>query len=165
MNENLLKNLNEDEKSDGFVTYEPTDEDLIKLIHDTGIFLNLKGLDLKGYIITSSTKVGREIPFFREMIDEMEKMDYDGKSIREYNYGILVQINISKKYRRGTTFFRLHTYAQENLKKLGFELAIGEVADDNPNSLEVHKNFADVGTYKAESGRIWHILVGDLRED
>jgi hypothetical protein len=165
LEENLGKNLSEEEKKDGFVTFEPTENELSELINDTGIFINLKGNELKGYLITASKELSKNIPFFNEMIENMESIEYDGKKIGDYNYGLLAQINIAKKYRGGTTFFRLHTYAQTALNEQGFELGIGEIADTNEKSLAVHRNLSDIGTYTAKDGLVWHVVVADLRED
>jgi len=165
LKKNLHKNLTEDERKEGFVFYEPTDEEMVKIINDTGVYLSLRGTELKGYFITMSKDLAETITFEAELLKNADKMVYDGKSLAEYNYALLAQIVIAKEYRGGMTFYRLHLVTQSMLKDQGFELGVGEVADNNSKSLAVHSYLTDVGTYTAESGTKWHILVSDLRND
>ena len=162
---NLAKNLSEDEKKGGFLYFEPTSEELERIINDTGIYLSMRGDDLKGYFITMSKELAKDIPFEAEFIKNAEKMSYDGKSIEEHNYAILAQICIAKEYRQGVTFHRLHLMTQSALKNQGFEIGIGEIEDKNDVSLSVHRNYTDAGTYTASSGLLWHVIVVDLRKD
>lgn len=165
LRKNLAKNLSEEEKKDGFLFYEPNDEEIKKILNDTGIYLSLRGEELKGYLMTMSKELAKSIPFEAELIEKADKMFYDGKELSEYNYAVLAQICIAKEFRRGMTFNKLHVATGTMLKEQGYEMGVGEVADTNNMSLSVHKYLADVGTYIASSGLKWHILVSDLRKD
>jgi len=165
LQENLSKNLSEEEKEEGFLFYEPKDEELEIIIKDTGIFISLKGDELKGYFMTMSSELAEKLPFINEMIENMDGMEYEDRPIKSYKYAILTQINISKKYRRGTTFFRLHAYTQDALRNAGYEIGVGEVSDTNKNSLDVHRNLVDIGIYQSNQGIKWHVLVVDLRKE
>lgn len=165
---NLLENnlgemLTEEQKKDGFVTWNPSDEEMSEIINDTGIVLSMVGENLKGYAITMSREVGHRNPFFSEMLESAEKMEFEGRPLSEYRYVVFAQICIDKMFRGGMTFHRLHVTTQNMLKEQGFEMWVGEIADSNKKSLAVHSTYEDVGIYKAANGIEWHIIVGDLR--
>lgn len=165
LQENLAKNLSEEEQKDGFFHFEPTEEEMKKIVNDTGVYISLKGETLKGYFITMSKELGQTIPFEAEMIAHAEEMEYEGRAIKEYKYVLLAQICVAKEFRGGMTFNRLHLATQTMLKEQGFEIGFGEVEDKNSTSLAVHKYLTNVGTYNSQSGLKWHILVADLRKD
>ncbi|MES3005850.1 MAG: hypothetical protein V4664_02790 [Patescibacteria group bacterium] len=165
LTKNLARNLSEEEKKDGFFHFEPTYEELLKIINDTGVYLSLRGEELKGYFITMSKELAQTIPFEAEMLANAERMLYEGKPLSEYNYVVLAQICVAKEFRGGMTFNRLHLATQSILKEQGFEIGFGEIEDTNSTSLAVHSYLTDVGTYIASSGLKWHIMVSDLRKD
>lgn len=165
LTKNLLRNLSEEEKKDGFFHFEPTNEEMVNIINDTGIYLSLKGEKLKGYFMTMSRELAQTIPFEAEMIMNAEAMMHEGKPISEYNYVVLAQICIAKEFRGGMTFNQLHVAAQSALKEKGFEICFGEIEDTNKKSLKVHGFMTDIGTYVALSGLTWHIMVSDFRKD
>jgi hypothetical protein len=125
----------------------------------------LKGSVLKGYFITISKELALTIPFEAEFIKNAERMFFKDKLISEYNYALLAQLLVAKEFRGGMTFHRLHDETESSLNEQGYELAIGEIVDHNETSLAVHRYFTDVGTYVAESGMKWHVMVLDLNED
>jgi hypothetical protein len=162
----LGDNLSEKEKEkEGFVTWNPTENELAEIINDSGIVVSISGEKLKGYAITMSREAGHRNPFFAEMLSQAEKMEFDGKLIADYNYVIFAQICIDKSFRGGMTFVRLHSATQEILKEQNYEIFVGEIADTNRKSLAVHSNYTDIGTYDSERGIKWHVIVGDLREE
>lgn len=165
LKKNLFKNLNEDERKDGYFFYEPTDEELIKIINDTGIYLSLSGDELKGYFMTMSKELAKTIPFEAEMLDHAEEMIFNNEQIKDYKYFVMAQLCVAKEYRGGTTFHKLHLNTRSAMKDRGFEIGVGEIEDGNELSLAVHRNLTDVGTYKASSGLKWHIMVADLSKD
>ncbi len=167
---NLLQNnlgemLTEEQKKDGFVTWNPSDDEMAEIINDTGIVLSMVGQNLKGYAITMSREVGCRNPFFSEMLKSAENMEFEKKPLSEYRYVVFAQICIDKMFRGGMTFHRLHSTTQNMLKEQGFEIWVGEIADSNKKSLAVHSTYTDVGIYRATNGIEWHIIVGDLRDE
>ena len=164
LRKNLAKNLPDDEKKFGLY-YEPSDDEFKKIIDDSGVFLCLKGEELKGYFITMSTELAKTIPFEAELVYKASDMVYDGKRIDEYKYALLAQICIAKEYRRGMTFHRLYLGTQSMLREQGYEIGVGEISDQNSVSLAVHRNNTEVGTYTASSGIKWHVTVVELRDN
>ena len=163
---NLFKNLSEEEREkEGFIIYEPTDEEFVKIVKDTGIYLSFRGNEFKEYFITMSKGLARTIPLQAEFIANADKMSYEGKPLAEYNYALIAQIVVAKEFRGGMTFNKLHIGTQSMLKEQGYELGVGEVADINKKSLAVHGYLTDIGIYTAKSGFKWHVVVADLRKD
>ena len=163
LKQNLAVNLSSDESKEGFLYYEPTIPELERIINDVGILIATDGDEIKGYLMTMSRELASGIPFMCEMIDESAKMKYQGKDLNEYRYAILAQICISKKYRGGRIFARLHAMKDKLMKQKGYELGIAEIADQNVKSLTVHSFFTEVGTYLSSSGVLWHVVVQDFR--
>jgi len=163
--ENLGENLTEEEKEGGFITWNPSESELAEIIDSSGIFLSMIGKKLKGYVITMTRDIGLRNPFFSEMLSYAEDMQFDGKYLSEYKYIIFAQVCIGKEFRGGMTFSRLYSTSQSMSKDQGFDVFIGEIADKNKKSLAVHSNYADAGTYKSSNGMVWHVIVGDLRND
>ena len=160
----ILENETNEEKKEGFLTWNPSEEELEKIINDSGIYISVKGEKLRGYLITMSKERGRENPFFSEMLSYSEKMEFEGRTIADYNYVIFAQICIAKEFRGGMTFSKLHFTAQSSLKDQ-YDIWIGEIADTNTMSLKVHSNYTDAGVYDSKDGVTWHVFVGDLRDD
>jgi hypothetical protein len=162
---NLAKNLSEEEKKGGFLYYEPMQEEMEKIINDTGVYLSMRGSELKGYFITMSKELALSIPFESELVTQADQMVYEDTLVKDYNYAVLAQICIAKAFRGGMTFNRLHLMTQSMLKEQGYEIGVGEIADTNSNSLAVHSYLTDIGMYSATSGLKWHIMVADFRKD
>jgi predicted GNAT superfamily acetyltransferase len=166
LRENLGQYLPEDsKKKEGFLSFNPTEAELAEIINDTGVVINMKGNELKGYFITLSKDLARKSSFWNEMLDNAESMDYEGKKIGDYNYALIGQICVAKAFRGGMTFNRLYYTTSSMLKEKGYEVAIGEIASDNAKSLAVHSFLTEIGTYESNSGIKWHVMILDLSKD
>jgi hypothetical protein len=113
-----------------------------------------------------SKELAKTIPFEAEFVENAEKMLFEGKPIKDYNYALLAQLCIAKEYRFSMTFGKLHFYTHSMLKEQGFEIVVGEIDDENKRSLSSHSgDFFDAGIYTASSGAKWHIMVKDYTKE
>ena len=164
LRENSVQNLKKEELKDGFVIYNPTLDELLKVIADTGVFVCFEKQVLKGYFMSMSRELAETIPFENELLQNSADLKYDNKQIKNYKHAIYAQICIAKEYRGGQIFKKLHVAAEQSLVVQGYELGIAEIAEENIKSKSVHGFMPEIGTYESKSGIHWHIHVRDLRK-
>ncbi len=161
LTKNLYKNLSPEDRGGGFVIFEPTAQELEKIINDVGIILSFSGNELEGYLMVMSKKLALTFAFEKELLTYAEQLKYQGKFISEYNYILLAQICIAKEARGKGTLKQLHQAMRIMLKDKGYEIGIGEIADTNSKSLGVHGFMIEVGTYTDSSRIKWHVVIAD----
>lgn len=165
LHENLEQNLTEDKKKkEGFLSFCPTEKELVEIINDEGVIINTKGSVLKGYFITLSKELADTIPFWIEMLNNTGKMEYEGIKIKDYNYVLIGQICVAKSFRDGVSFSKLYSAVTSILKSRGYEIAIGEISGDNYKSLVAHSFLKELGVYKSISNQEWHVVALDLKK-
>lgn len=161
LQDNLGSKLSVEEKStEGFLTVVYTLDDL-KRMHATEASIIAKD---KGKVIayvlamTASFKTG--FPILEPLFDLFGKIEYKGKMISEYNYMVVGQTCIDKKYRGKGIFQKLYS-AYINRFHLKYDFAITEIATKNLRSRRAHEKigFQTVHEYVAPDGVGWTIVL------
>lgn len=161
--ENLPKTLSDDEiKSQGFVTLEHSFE-LIKEMNETEQHIIAKSdNNVIGYTLSMTKKAKLVFPILYPMFDVFDKTVYNGKTISEYNYIIVGQVCVSKKF-RGLGVFD-HCYeAYRNFHKDKYDFAITEIAQSNLRSINAHKRigFSELTRYTDSNNNTWIVVIWD----
>ncbi len=146
----------ENKKEDGFLAYNPTEEELYKIVSELGVVVDKKGKEIKGYLMMLTPELAQKTEFFGELLGKLDDFLYKNKKLSQYNFCILAQIAISKEHRNSGTFKNLHSFTNFIVRQKGYEIGIGEIDDRNRRSLLVHTKLAgmkDVGVYKAKNGK------------
>jgi hypothetical protein len=158
---NLAQNLSADEIiSQGFVTVSHTKENLIKMNSYEKSVLIKEDNNLIGYILAMTSNSRKDIPILFPMFEVFDNVLYKGQVISRYNYLIIGQVCIDKKY-RGTGLLDqgYEFYRTQFAKK--YDFAITEIAFTNQRSLSAHKRigFTEIHKYTDKNKTDWRVVI------
>ncbi len=135
--ENLVTNLKDDEKDDGFVTTPFTIEQLESLITLEGIFIALKDDKVVSYVMCASWHYWVAWPMFEYMASFLETLEYKGVKLtldNSYQYG---PICVSKDVRGSGVFENIFEFAREKMNKK-YPILVTFINKINNRSYEAH---------------------------
>jgi hypothetical protein len=135
--QNLVTNLKDDEKDDGFVTTPFTIEQLKKLITLDGIFIALKDDKVVSYVMCASWQYWVAWPMFEYMASFLDTLEYKGVKLsleNSYQYG---PICVSKELRGSGVFENIFEFAREQMNKR-YPILVTFINKINKRSYEAH---------------------------
>ena len=115
--QNLVTNLKDNEKDDGFVTTPFTIEQLENLIELNGIFIATKDNKVVAYVMCASWQYWVAWPMFEYMASFLETLEYKKQKLtmdNSYQYG---PICVSKECRGSGVFIDIFEFAREEMNK------------------------------------------------
>jgi hypothetical protein len=128
----------EEDKKDGFVTTSFTKEQMAKLIEEeNGLFIAKDGDRVVAYAMAASWTFWSVWPIFRYMIENLDKLEYDGKKLtteNSYQYG---PVCIDKEYRGSGMLEGLFEFSREVMSKR-YPVLITFINKINPRSYTAH---------------------------
>jgi predicted GNAT family N-acyltransferase len=159
--ENLKAQLPPEEiSSQGFVTVPYSKDMLIKmsLRHSHIISKNERG-QVIGYALVLLRENRDLTPTLNHMFDEFEKIFYQDKLLKKYQYFVMGQVCIKKPYRGIGVFNDLYLKLKKEMSP-NFQLVLTEIATKNERSLSAHKKigFEIVRKYFYD-GEEWNIVL------
>ena len=158
---NLAINLTDDEiRSQGFVTVNHSYADLMKLNTIEQHIIAKDNGKVIAYLLAMTKESKSNIPILIPMFDMFNKVAFANKPISEYNYIVVGQVCIDKKYRgRGILDKCYLTYRSHFKDK--YDFAITEIANTNLRSLNAHKRigFREIHRYKSPDKTEWVIVL------
>lgn len=135
--QNLVSNLKDNEKEDGFVTTPFEISQLEALIKEEGIFLALENNKVEAYVMCASWHYWLAWPMFEYMASFLETLSYKNQKLsmeNSYQYG---PICVSKECRGSGTFEALFEFARVNMNKR-YPILITFINKINTRSYEAH---------------------------
>lgn len=135
--QNLVTNLKDDEKDDGFVTTPFTVDQLENLIELDGIFIALKDDKVVSYVMCASWQYWVAWPMFEYMASFLETLEYKGVKLNlenSYQYG---PICVSKEVRGRGVFESIFEFAREQMNKR-YPILVTFINKINKRSYEAH---------------------------
>lgn len=164
--ENLLTALTDEEKEkEGFLTVVHTLEDLTRLNDFEKHVVAKAAGNIVAYVL-AMTKASREdIPALIPMFDILDQVGYNGKPIASYDYIVVGQVCIDKKFRGRGLFDRNYAFYKETYQGK-YELAVTEIAVQNTRSLKAHQRvgFREICRHTASNGVEWAVVVWDWNQ-
>ncbi|MBE0424926.1 MAG: GNAT family N-acetyltransferase [Lutibacter sp.] len=160
---NLLENLTEIERQNqGFLTVIHSLEVLEKMQAESPNIIIKDKNKIVGYVLAMTKKSKFDIPVLIPMFDTFDKIKYKEKLVSEYNYIVMGQVCIDKKY-RGLGLFDGGYEAFKNYFKIEYDFAITEIATKNTRSRAAHKRvgFEEIYKYTDPENVEWNIVVLD----
>lgn len=159
---NLKKNLTLQEiEMNGYVTVDHDWEKLKALNEIEPHVIAKDGNKIVGYVLTMTEKSRYEIPLIYPMFEEFDKLNYNDKSVSDFNYMVVGQACIHKDYRgKGLVekCFQLYkeTYCQF------YDFSITEIDRINKRSLNAHLKigYKVIHSYK-ENNKDWDVVLWD----
>lgn len=162
---NLTRNLSKEEiDAQGFVTVDHSYEQLKKL-NDLEKHVIVKDNDkIVGYLLAMVKECKQDIPVLIPMFKEFDNVVYKNKRISAYNYIVVGQVCIEKKYRGSGMLDECYNYYKEHFSSQ-YDFAITEIASTNSRSLNAHYRigFKTIHTYPAPNNAEWHVVLWDWR--
>ena len=134
---NLVSNLKDDEKNDGFVTTPFTINQLKELITLEGIFLCKIENETLAYVMCASWNYWIAWPMFEYMHSFLHTLEYKGIKLNKtnsYQYG---PICVKKEYRGKDIFSNLYEFARVEMNKR-YPILITFINKINKRSYEAH---------------------------
>lgn len=135
--QNLVTNLKDDEKDDGFVTTPFTIEQLEKLIELDGVIIALKGEKVVSYVMCASWHYWVAWPMFEYMASFLETLKYKNQKLtmdNSYQYG---PICVSKECRGSGIFENIFEFARKEMNKK-YPFLVTFINKINRRSYEAH---------------------------
>lgn len=135
--ENLVTNLKDDEKDDGFVTTPFTIEQIENLIELDGVFIAIENKKVISYVMCASWQYWVSWPMFEYMASFLETLEYKNERLtmdNSYQYG---PICISKEYRGSGIFENIFEFAREEMNKK-YPILVTFINKINIRSYEAH---------------------------
>ena len=134
---NLVTNLKDDEKDDGFVTTPFTLEQIKNLINLDGVFIAKDGKKVISYVMCASWQYWIKWPMFEYMVSFLESLEYKGEKLtinNSYQYG---PICVTKEYRGKKIFENIFEFARKEMSKK-YPILVTFINKINKRSYEAH---------------------------
>jgi predicted GNAT superfamily acetyltransferase len=158
---NLAGNLQQEEvQSQGFVTVMHRMEDLQKMNAIEQHIIAKDKDTVVAYLLAMTEDSKHDIPILVPMFEIFETIQYKNKTLSEYNYMVVGQVCVDKKYRGQGVLDRCYDLYIKTFRRR-YDFAVTEIAISNKRSLNAHKRigFETIHEYVAPNGEKWAIVV------
>jgi ribosomal protein S18 acetylase RimI-like enzyme len=157
------KILEEEKKSQGFVTWNYSLELLQKMhtLHPNVIVKD--GNIVAGYAMVALKEARYFHSDLEAMINHLEQLTYNGKTLSEYKYYVMGQICVDKAY-RGKGVFEMLYKKHKTLFENDYDFVVTEISTTNPRSLHAHEKvgFKIIYTYPDALDE-WNVVLWDWK--
>jgi hypothetical protein len=134
---NLVFNMSEDDKADGFLSVEFSPQQFVEMDAEIPIVVADLGSGLGGYLCASTVLQSRKVPILAHMIGLFPGTPYRGQPLEQYRSFIYGPVCIDRPSRGHGIIEGLYT---ELLKQVAgkFDIGILFISQANPRSLHAH---------------------------
>ncbi|MEO9022757.1 MAG: GNAT family N-acetyltransferase [Ginsengibacter sp.] len=160
---NLAKGLTTEEiQSQGFVTVAHSYEQLKKLNDIENHIIASDNDIIAGYVLAMTQQSKSDIPILLPMFKTFESLVYENKKIADYNYLVVGQVCIDKRYRGKGIFDKCYSAYKKRYNRK-YDFAITEIVNTNLRSLNAHKRigFKEIHSYQTSDNTEWIVLLWD----
>lgn len=163
---NLKKNLTPEQiQSQGFVTVEH-EYAVLKAMNDAQPSVIVKDGDtVVGYCLAMLPKFRNDVPELKILFDSIDEIDYDGQTIKDFNYVVMGQVCVGEGYRSMGFFDGMYQKLREELSAK-FEMCVTDISTNNTRSLKAHTRvgFIPVKDFEDKNlNEVWRVVVWDWR--
>ncbi|HMG89084.1 MAG TPA: GNAT family N-acetyltransferase [Chryseolinea sp.] len=158
---NLARNLHQEEiENQGFVTVLHRLEDLQKMNAIEQHIIAKDDDTVVAYLLAMTEKSKFDIPVLVPMFEMFETIQYKNKPLSKYNYMVVGQVCVHKKYRGQGVLDKCYDLYIDNFRQR-YDFAVTEIATSNQRSLNAHKRigFRTIHEYAAPDGEQWAIVL------
>jgi len=136
---NLRKNISPSKwAEEGFLTAVYDLDYLREMNQRTPFILSETQNQIAGYLLACDREHALKHPLLQDLVFQIEKTSFLGKPLHEIPYILIGQICIAKFARRQGLTARLYSAFRTQYSP-SYELAITDVAEDNPGSIQAHE--------------------------
>ncbi len=162
---NLQDSISQEElKQEGFVTVKH-DFDLLKRMNNPFPHIVARQADrIIGYTLVMLKQFATEIPVLVPMFEQLNKLEYNGRSLKEESYFVMGQVCIAKPYRGQQVFGGLYQELKNRMQG-SFKYCITEISKRNPRSLKAHYKigFETIHEFTSPDDEEWDIVLLNMR--
>lgn len=159
---NLKRNIDKDEqRAEGFVSWLYSFE-LLKQMNQLAPSVIVKEKnEVIAYALTTLKESSSFHHDLKIMFQNLETVQYNGKSLSAYNFYCMGQICVAKEY-RGQRIANLLYQKHKEVFSSQFDFILTEVSTSNPRSMKAHENigFKTIYTY-ADAMDEWNVVIWD----
>ena len=164
---NLKKNLTlEQIQSQGFVTVEHQFS-VLKAMNDAQPSVIVKDGDtVVAYCLAMLPQFRNDVPELKSLFDSIDEIDYDGHTLKDFNYVVMGQVCVGEGYRSMGFFDGMYHKLREELSGK-FEMCVTDISTNNTRSLKTHARvgFIPVKDFEDKNlNEVWRVVVWDWRK-
>ncbi len=162
--ENLVDNLDTDEKQHGFLSIEYTKVQFDEINRDLGISVAVRDQQVIGYLCATTFRYALRFPILSELIANLRDRVIDQTPINEKTTFIYGPVCIARSMRGSGVLSSLFAVIRK-LARPRFRQCVLFVSDSNPRSVNAHRKLGmrDLGRFMYKGG-IFHMLGGSIEE-
>jgi ribosomal protein S18 acetylase RimI-like enzyme len=151
----------EEMRSQGFVTVEHDLAALERMHALAPSIIAHQGSELVAYALTMPRECRALMPVLVPMFELLDRLDYQGKPLKDSRFYVMGQICIDKAH-RGKGLFELLYHKHRELYQQRFDFIITEVSVSNQRSLRAHERvgFQIVHTHRDATDE-WAVVLWD----
>jgi len=159
--DNLLLSISIAEAKDqGFVTCQ----------HDLDLLRNMNakyqhviasmGNQVVAYALVMLPELRDSIDVLVPMFERIDRISYQGVSLRTSKYFVMGQVCVSKPFRGQGVFTGLYNKMKTVMREAGFKYLITEISTRNTRSIKAHQKegFVTIDSYTSTTDD-WHIVI------
>ncbi len=163
-NLNLVSNLSEDQKKDGFLSGAFSEEQFAEMNQDVGILVSVDDDKVAGFICVGSVEFNLPYPLPKAMIEEFSRIQFDRKSLSTYECVIAGPVCVARE-KRGTGLFDFMYGQVYKILPAHINMITTLVSKSNPRSLKAHEKVGMqiVGDFHYQ-GRDFVIMVRPVHQ-
>ncbi|HXG51680.1 MAG TPA: GNAT family N-acetyltransferase [candidate division Zixibacteria bacterium] len=147
---NYVENLPPEERAQGFLSAEFTEEQIAAMAADLGIVVAVAPGGLAGYVCAFRNEFDHGSPVLARMFECYDRAELEGKLLRDYRTYVYGPVCVAREH-RGSGVLRALYEAQKRDLAGRFDVGVAFVARDNPHSLAAHRaglGMAEVGGFE-----------------
>jgi predicted GNAT superfamily acetyltransferase len=162
---NLPVNLSAEEiQQQGFVTVQHSMADLQQMHRYEKNIIAKDGDKIAAYLLGMTAHSKADIPVLVPMFEVFDEIIFNGKPVAGYNYIVVGQVCIGKKYRGQGILDKCYAAYREHFTGR-YDFAITEIDTSNQRSINAHLRigFREVHRYTVPQGTEWSIVIWDWK--
>jgi hypothetical protein len=136
---NLLKNLDLQDREDGFLSIGYSADQLDRLNRELGIFVALKDDHLAGYLITQTLEFAAQSPLITTMVKRFPNVQYKGRPLSIFRAFMYGPVCIDKEQRGQGILEGLYEVMLTTLQGQ-YDVGVAFVSENNPRSFHAHRD-------------------------
>jgi len=158
--ENLIANLSEEERKEGFLSAEFSLEQVAAMAQDLGTTIATVNGALVAFLCAFRKEFNHGSPVIARMLAAYDRAMFEGQPLSSYRSYIYGPVCIHRAYRRQGLLRRLYQAQRQDLAGR-FEAGVAFVSRSNPYSLSAHVaglGMTEVGDFELK-GNVYVILA------
>jgi len=161
--DNLITNLSEQERSEGFLSVDFTFSQLEKLYQAPGIFVASEENRVVGYLMTETAEFSSQFPVIATMVRRFDRLNFLRTSLKNDRILVYGPVCIDRKYRGIGVLEGLYKVMRESLKE-EFDFGVLFISKSNRRSFSAHvKKLGMFVVYEFEhEGKMFWTLMFSL---